>query len=91
MKADGKTCLPRNDLAEITCSASGMKLELHECVLPGVSSPTLLDSDCHADLIDNVFHLETKLDECDTAFVVEDEIVTFTVKFLAAFRALNSL
>lgn len=79
MKSDGKTCLPQNDLTEITCSASGMRLELHQCVLPGVAEPTLLDTDCAADLVGDTFVLETSLDGCDTAFVVDNDVVTFSV------------
>jgi len=84
MKTDGKTCLPQNDLTEITCSASGMRLELHQCVLPGVSEPTLLDSDCEADLVGDTFVFETTLDGCDTAFVVDNDVVTFSNYLLAA-------
>ena len=79
MKTDGKTCLPRNDLAEITCSATGMKLSLHQCILPGVAEPTLLDTDCAAEVDGDNFVLETTLDGCDTAFVVDDDVVTFSV------------
>ena len=79
MKEDGKTCLPQSDLAEITCSPTGMSLSLHQCVLPGVSAPTLLDTDCTATLADDTFTLDTTLDGCDTAFILDDDVVTFTV------------
>ncbi|CAG5080182.1 Oidioi.mRNA.OKI2018_I69.PAR.g9498.t1.cds [Oikopleura dioica] len=83
MKEDGKTCLPQSDLAEITCSPTGMSLSLHQCVLPGVSAPTLLDTDCTATLADDTFTLDTTLDGCDTAFILDDDVVTFTNYLLA--------
>lgn len=85
MKDDGKTCLPQSSLAEITCSPAGMSLSLHQCVLPGVTAPTLLDSDCTATLEDDTFTLDTTLDGCDTMFVLDDDVVTFTVSILILF------
>ena len=39
----------------------------------------MLDTDCAADLVGDTFVLETSLDGCDTAFVVDNDVVTFSV------------
>lgn len=90
LESDGKTCVPAAENMSVTCSASTMSMNVHECVYGAGEDVTItLNSEtCSTTRTDENWSVETALDGCGTSVdTVNDKIVfsnTLTVQSRAA-------
>ncbi|CBY34731.1 unnamed protein product [Oikopleura dioica] len=83
---DNLTCLPSPGLAQVTCSASGISLQVDECVLGGRADPTFLDSSCTSEINDEgLVEISTDLSNCGTImeFLDSDDLLKFSNRLVA--------